>query len=377
MNSHHLLCWARALALACLIAVSARVQAQPAPGPAAEGLEQLARTHRICAMAVAVLKDRRVQSVQAAQGCADAAPVGPDTVFQAASLGKPLFAYAVLKLVQQGRLDLDAPLAGYLPQGYQHQHRPFVDAPGTGPADLLAAPEWKQITARHVLTHTSGLPNWARGELNFAFAPGAAWRYSGEGFVLLQRVVEAITGQALETWMQGQVFQPLGMTSSSYRWSAALQGRLAPGTASSGQPVPDFRFQQPLAAATLYTTAGDYARFVAALLSDQTLLRQTLEAPVQAHAALGLQWGLGWGVEQADAGLHIWHWGNNTGYRAFVMASVRSGDGVVMLSNSEDGLLAVEPLLGQVLPGGHPVLAFPMLGLPRSGFWCRVLGLCG
>lgn len=108
--------------------------------------------------------------------------VNANTVFEAASLTKPVFAYAVLKLVDSGKLDLDTPLVKYLPGKY----------------DVGDDPRLEQITARHVLSHTTGFPNWRpRGSqtIKIHFVPGHHFSYSGEGFVYLSRVVEHIAGE--------------------------------------------------------------------------------------------------------------------------------------------------------------------------------------
>ena len=125
------------------------------------------------------------------------------TLFQAASMSKPLFALGVLKLVDEGKLDLDAPLSKYLPG-------PYIE--GDDRINL--------ISARIVLTHSTGFPNWRPngGPLKINFQPGLHFSYSGEGFVYLQRVVEHITGEGLDEYMKKSVMEPLGMTSSSYVW---------------------------------------------------------------------------------------------------------------------------------------------------------------
>jgi len=115
-------------------------------------------------------------------------PVQDDSVFPAASLGKPVFGYVVLRLVDEGKLDLDRPLAGYL-----------------RPDDLPADPNSDRVTARHVLSHTTGYRNW-RGRADTRFvpdaAPGTRFGYSGEGFFWLERVVETITGRGVDRVMR-------------------------------------------------------------------------------------------------------------------------------------------------------------------------------
>jgi CubicO group peptidase (beta-lactamase class C family) len=146
---------------------------------------------------------------RAAFGVANArtgVPVTDTSVFEAASLTKPLFAYAVLTLADEGRLDLDTPLTTYLPGRYDLESN-----------DLL-----KLVTARHVLSHRTGFPNWRPGgQPLIHFAPGERFSYSGEGFVYLAAAVERITGETIEAFVRRRVFEPLGMTSSSLVW----QGR--------------------------------------------------------------------------------------------------------------------------------------------------------
>jgi CubicO group peptidase (beta-lactamase class C family) len=335
------------------------VQSDPTALDLRATVERLAQKHKVCNVAFATVSARAVAEVGTASGCDSAPPPGKDAIFQAASLSKPVFAYGVLKLVEQGKLDLDTPLVKHLPGGYLHRQNPFDNnrPPAT---DAVVAPELNAVSARLVLSHTSGLPNWSPGRLSFDFQPGSAWQYSGEGFMLLQRVVEAVTSEPLDEFMRRQVFEPLGMASSDFRWKSSFAGRIVPGTSWWGLPR-QLRFSEPLAPASLYTTAGDYARFLSALLADAPTLRLITTAPATVNTKLGLDWGLGWGIERGERGQHLWQWGNNPGYRAFVMVSASSGDGVVILTDSERGMALAEPMARAVLPGDHPAFQFHML----------------
>ncbi len=171
-------------------------------------------------LSIALIRDARVVW-QRSFGVANSAtnqPVIDDTIFEAASLSKPVFAYGVLRLVEKGKLDLDAPLVKYLP-------KPYVA--NDDRANL--------ITARMVLTHTTGFPNWSINQpLKTQFKPGERFSYSGEGFVYLQKVVEHLTGQLLDQVMRKEVFEPLGMTSSSYVWMDKYENLKATGHDSAG-----------------------------------------------------------------------------------------------------------------------------------------------
>lgn len=154
-------------------------------------------------------------------------PVTNETVFEAASLSKPVFAYGVLKLVDAGQLDLDKPLNQYLPGDYD-----------VGPDPRLA-----QVTARRVLSHTTGFPNWRGGDpkLKIYFTPGEKFSYSGEGFVYLSKVVEHITGEKLNDFMKRMVFDPVGMTGSSYVWQEKYDVLKTSRHNALGEPSPQIK----------------------------------------------------------------------------------------------------------------------------------------
>ena len=304
-------------------------------------------------LAVAVLRDGRVTWTSGAgtrrAGTREA--VDENTVFEAASLSKPVFAYVVLKLVDQGRLDLDRPLADYLPlQG-------------------LRDPRAARITARMVLSHTTGLPNELHpgDSLALAFDPGSSFRYSGEGYAYLQQVVEHETGQSLERLAKTLVFDPLGMTRSSFVWEDRFGSNAAVGHGGGRIPRAPGRPAAARAPSSLHTSVSDYARFAAAVLTGEGLLDATARdmGRAQSRMASRIPWGLGWALDADEPRPALWHWGDNsnTGFTAFVMLSPARRSGVIWLANSVTGLSIAGPLLDVTLPGPH----FPLdsLGYER------------
>jgi CubicO group peptidase (beta-lactamase class C family) len=277
----------------------------------------------------------------------DKKTVTNDTVFEAASLSKPVFAYGVLKLVDQGKLNLDAPLTTYLP-------KPYIDGD-----DRL-----QLITARYVMSHRTGFPNW-RGDTNalaIRFTPGERFSYSGEGFVYLQKVVEQITGKPLNDYMTEAVFAPLGMKSSSYVWRPDFDALSATGHDTYGDPQEKFKPKDANAAASLHTTAGDYALFVEAILNGKGLRSATinmLESPQIAvdpactnctgqmpkELSKNIFWGLGWGITKTANGDALWHWGDNGAFKCFVIAYPKHKKGLVFFTNSETGLSIAQELV--------------------------------
>jgi len=274
-------------------------------------------------------------------------PVQATTVFEAASLSKPVFAYAVLQLVDQGVLDLDTPIADY----FEYE-------------DITHDERYKLITPRMVLTHSPGFPNWRPrgGQLTIDRDPGTEFSYSGEGFVYLQRAVMDLTGEPLEQLARRLVFEPLGMTSSSYLWQEQFEDVIAMPHGSDGQVL---RKNKPSrgrgnAAASLHTTAPDYARFIMAVMNGTRLSDSTAAAMLtpQIEVDSGVTWGLGIGLQDNEDGRAFWHWGDNTGYKAYTIAYPDHGVGVVWFTNSENGHSILEAMLAATVGGEHAAAAW-------------------
>ena len=296
--------------------------------------------------------------------------VDDDTVFEAASLGKPVFAYAVFKLVDAGKLDIDKPLCRYWPAG----------------CDAGADPRMSQVTARHVLSHTTGLPNWRNGALEIHFTPGERFSYSGEGYVFLSRAVEHIAGEPINELMTRTVFVPLGMKSSSYVWRPAYDETKTSYHNTRGEPAarrPPAEPQPTNVAAGLHTTAHDYGLFVQAMLKGTGLKRKTrrlmLTPQVQvreggattiehpdARPFPGVEWGLGWGLQTTASGLSFFHWGNNGDAKAYVVASDTQKQAVVVFANSVYGMSIVPEIVAQSIGGEQPALAWLRVESYRS-----------
>ncbi len=296
--------------------------------------------------------------------------VDANTIFQAASLSKPIFAYGVLKLWEQGRLDLDRPLVDTLKNPYV----PFeINTPNGLPLmadpNIPDDPRLKLITPRHVLSQTTGFPNWSRGRpLRFLSEPGAQFGYSGEAHNYLQRVIEHVTGHRLDGFLKAAVLGPLGMTASSYIWQESFERDAAWGHFREGRPS---RFPKPergLAAGTLHSTAPEFARFLIALLGpaagNSALLgpsgvRAMLEPQVKIDA--NLSWGLGVGLEHTEDGDAFWQWGDDGIFRHFTLGSAQSRSAVVVFTNSMNGMKACRDVVLKTMPGPHPSLSFRMV----------------
>ena len=280
-------------------------------------------------------------------------PVEADTVFEAASMSKPLFAYLVLQQVQAGRLDLDRPILHYLPTELFKPAQPWQAL----------------ITARLLLTHRAGLPNWRSaadqlsGALRIASIPGQRFGYSGEGYFYLQRMLEHLTGLPLQTLAEQQLFTPLAMQRSGFVLTPALQAERARGHDEQGRALPPSDYTQANAAYTLYTSAADYALFLAEMLRSDRSAAHSLNAPTlqqmlshqtvaddrepiaRPGAAAGLPthpavyWGLGWAINStASQGDVAYHSGtNSSGFRNYCQFSPSRRSGLLLMCNGLGG----------------------------------------
>lgn len=270
-------------------------------------------------------------------------PVDSATVFEAMSLTKQVVAYMAMQLVEQGKLDLDQPLARY------------VSYPD------LTDPRSTIVTARMVLSHSSGLPNWRPdgGALAFNSDPGARFGYSGEGYVWLGKIIERLTGLPLEQAAVQLVFIPLEMTRSSLVWEDRFAGDMAAPHTETG-PIAVRMAGGANAAASLRTTGPDYGRFIAALLAPKGISRAsvaTMLTPV-IDVAPGLQWGTGLGIERGDSGRAFFQWGDNFGYKGLLLVDPDRGSGVAYIANSQSGMSLRDAIVARMMPGSHPALAW-------------------
>ena len=278
-------------------------------------------------------------------------PVTNETLFEAASLTKPFFAYAVMKLVDEGTVDLDKPLHAYftreeIEKGLGHS----LDAPGF-------KREWfEKVTGRHVLSHSGGLPHGERGDVfPIFFEPGTKWKYSADGYELLQMAVEKLKGAKLEAVMQKYVLDPLGMKNSGMVWRPAFEGVMANGHSVFSAPQGIRTYAEASSAASLYTTAGEYARFVCAVLNGEGLKRATAKEMLTSFIDMkddkSLGWSLGFGLQNDRNGTAFWQWGDYGIFRNYIIGYPKQKTAVVYLTNSFNGLSICGELVRRSIGG--------------------------
>jgi CubicO group peptidase (beta-lactamase class C family) len=345
----------RVLAAACAVALAVPAAAQDR-GAAMDAAVTAAMTKTGAkGIAVALVDDGKVSFVRA-YGIRNAKgdPLETATVMYGASITKAVFAYTVMQLVDEGRIDLDKPIADYLPKPLPEYGN--VDGYGNW-GDLAGDERWRKITARHVLTHSTGFANFAflepDGKLRIHFDPGTRYGYSGEGIVLLQFAIEKGLGLDLGAEMQRRVFDRFGMANTSMIWRPDFAKNLADGWTMEGKPEPHDERGRVRAAGSMDTTITDLAAFAAGFMRGEgisakaraEMLRPQLpittasqfptllpEAPPEKRFA-GVSAGLGVVTFRGPQGLGFWKGGHNDSTGNMWVCLERGRRCVVLLSN--------------------------------------------
>lgn len=306
--------------------------------------------HHVPGVSIALIKGREiVWSHQfGAKKTGVEGNVDEETVFEACSMSKPLFAYAVMRLVEENILDLDEPVDSYLSEPYL-PHEPNAGA----------------ITARMVLNHTTGLPNWREGgrragvlNLELKHGPGERFTYSGEGMWYLQRVVEHLTETPINEYMERTLMSRIGMTRSSYVWQDRYVENNAHGHDKKGAPKTYRHYTEGNTAFSLYTTPIDYARYLILMMDtdareDFQLRAATIDQmlTIESQRNEDIYYGLGWGLAGIPERPYVFHGGSNgSGFRCHARFYRDDGSGIVIMTNADGGAAVYSKILEQAYP---------------------------
>lgn len=364
------------------------VRPRPTSGPPDDAqVRRWLRLASVPSIAIATVRDgcvsTRTLGLRRAGG---SEMVSADSVYQAASLTKLVTAYVTLSLVLDGAFALDTPVASVL----------AVPTP--------ADPRAGAITVRHLLSHSSGWPNWRfdnSDTLTCAFEPGSAWRYCGEGFFFLQRMAEQVTKRGFARVARECVFDPLGMRSTSLSVTPSIEGSLVSGhggrgtarpaynvalwqaltriVAARGAEVEDATVEDsmaankalfpdepllpnnlaPNAAASLRTSANDFGAFLRHLVTARQAGGRT--AQIVAHITSPavtlneeVKWGLGAGLELVRGSWRSWQWGDIGGFKNFYAFDATAGTATVVFTNGDAGASVYQRVLTAMDGSDHP-----------------------
>ena len=325
------------LLCAALLSASASAHADPVD----ELIRKEMAAHQIPGLALTVIqKGRRIKT--ATYGFANLelkVPVKPETVFEIGSMTKQFTAAAILLLAQDGKINVDEKIGRY----------------------LTKTPEsWRDITVRHLLTHTSGLKSYtgldwfelrrhltqaqfiaAIGAEPLEFPPGQAWKYCNTGFNLLGFVIENVSGKGYWDFLSERILVPLGMTATTNRLPALIIPNRASGYEQTNRILRnrDYDLTDIFSAGALVSTVGDLAKWNAALDRDDLLnakSKQAMWQPAVLNDGTATQYGFGWRIEILDGHRDIGHGGSTSGFSATIQRFPDDQLAIIILSNTDE-----------------------------------------
>ena len=312
----------------------------PAEAKLTDNLQQLMQDNNIPTLGLGVIEDGKLKEIKVL-GTLDGKTTAPyNGLFNVASLTKPVTTMTVLRLVSLGKWNLDEPLYKY-----------FTDP------DIANDPRNKKLTARLVLSHQTGFPNWRwmndNKKLSFEFDPGTKYQYSGEGYEYLRKAFEKKFNKSLEELAKENVFQPLNMNDTSYIWNEKKQaGRIVKGYGKNGKPFDIVKNKTASGADDLMTSVEDYSNFLIGVMNSQLLSREVYEAMKTKQVEIKKNKYFGLGFEIYDLGnneIALSHGGSDNGVNtiAFILPETRQG--LVIFTNVDHGYKIYEPIISHYL----------------------------
>lgn len=288
----------------------------------------LNQTH-IPALGIGYIQDGKIKVTNVFGKNEDGKPYAVNTIFNVASLTKPITAMVALKLVNEGKWDLDEPIYKYW----------------TDP-DVADDPRSKNLTTRHILSHQTGFPNWRwelpNKKLAFEFDPGTKYQYSGEGFEYLRKALESKFHTTLDKLAGDLIFKPLDMYDTHFYWDSTVdESRFAKWHDDNGYLYKTYKNNSANAADDLLTTVEDYCKFMVYIINgaglkpdlyQQMISKQTRVKPRQ-------YFGLGWLIdEDVNNGENaITHGGDDIGVHTIIFILPKSKKGLLIFTNCDNG----------------------------------------
>lgn len=301
-----------------------------------DNLQQLLNDNNIPTLGLGIIEDGKLTEVKV-YGTLDGKTTAPyNSLFNVASLTKPVTAMTVLRLVSLGKWDLDEPLDKY-----------WVDP------DIAKDTRHKKLTTRIILSHQTGFPNWRwqkiDKKLSFEFDPGTKYQYSGEGYEYLRKAIEKKFNKSLEDLAKELVFKPLNMNNTSYLWNEKIDAeRIVIGYDKNGKPYDIVKNKTASAADDLVTSVEDYSKFLVSVMNNDLLSKRVFEEMKTKQVKTKEDKFFGLGFEIYDLGnneIALSHGGTDKGVNTIVFILPKTKQGLVIFTNVDDGYKIYEPII--------------------------------
>ena len=299
-------------------------------------IENWLKENKIPTLGLGIIESGELKQVKVFGNSKENIAAPYDTYFNVASLTKPVTAMVALRLISLGKWKLDEPLYKY-----------WIDP------EISNDPKHKKLTTRIILSHQTGFPNWrwmnTDKKLNFQFEPGTKYQYSGEGFEYLRKALEAKFKKSLEQLAQELIFQPYKMYDTGYIWDQHIdEERFAVGYNEKGISYPTEKNKTPNAADDLHTTIEDYGSFMVNVMKGKGLTSDVFREMIQKQIKTKENKYFGLGFEIYDLGNENYalsHGGADQGTRCIAFMLPKSGKGLLIFTNVDDGYKVYEKLV--------------------------------
>ncbi len=303
-------------------------------------IEKWLKENKVPILGLGVIKNGKLQQVKVFGEISKGISAPYNTIFNVASLTKPVTAMVALKLVSLGKWNLDEPIYKYW----------------TDP-DIANDPRNKKLTTRLILSHQTGFPNWrwmnSDKKLNFQFDPGTKYQYSGEGMEYLRKALEKKFKKSLPQLADELILQPLKMDDTRYIWEKNVDTtRLAIGYDKAGKTYETVKNITPNAADDLLTTIEDYGRFLVSIMNSDGLTQKVFDEMIspQVTSSKGKHFGLGFEIyDLGNEEYALSHGGSDKGVQTIVFIFPKTKQGILIFTNSDAGVSLYENLLKHYL----------------------------
>ncbi|MEE9407193.1 MAG: serine hydrolase [Polaribacter sp.] len=316
--------------------------------------EKWLKEKSIPALGIGYIEDGKIKQISVFGELEDGKQAPKKTIWNVASLAKPITALVALKLIDCGKLNLDKPLYKY-----------YIDP------DIINNPKAKKLTTRIILSHQTGFTNNRdnneNGKLSFDFDPGTNYQYSGEGYDYLRKVLELKFNKTIQQLAYELIFKPLSMHNTNFVWDKQYESRFAKWhTEKGGKIYPHIKRNTANGADDLLTTIEDYTKFANYVINGAGISKKLYKEMVSEQVRINdvKHFGLGWWIDEninKEGDIALVHGGDDIGVHTIAFMVPKTKQGLIIFTNSDNGTAAfVEVLLKYLGENGQGILEVEM-----------------